>query len=121
MNSSLLLVALVIAYPAYYGNAHVKSYYNLTKDLPQDLKSCVANSELSDEFDLVASQVILVDKGIKDNEVINNLAKCYELLNDLENAELYDKCINILINSNVDLTEKLQIQAVSTRQPNNKE
>lgn len=29
----------------------------------------------------------MYDRGIKDNEVINNLAKCYELLNDLENAE----------------------------------
>ena len=76
----ILLVALVIAYPAYYGNAHVKSYYNLTKDLPQDLKSCVANSELSDEFDLVASQVILVDKGIKDNDL-------NKMVDEIENVE----------------------------------
>lgn len=76
----ILLVALVIAYPAYYGNAHVKSYYNLTKDLPQDLKSCVANSELSDEFDLVASQVILVDKGIKDNDL-------NQMVDEIENVE----------------------------------
>ena len=74
----ILLVALVIAYPAYYGN--VKSYYNLTKDLPQDLKSCVANSELSDEFDLVASQVILVDKGIKDNDL-------NKMVDEIENVE----------------------------------
>ena len=76
----ILLVALVIAYPAYYGNAHVKSYYNLTKDLPQDLKSCVANSEFSDEFDLVASQVILVDKGIKDNDL-------NQMVDEIENVE----------------------------------
>lgn len=76
----ILLVALVIAYPAYYGNAHVKSYYNLTKDLPQDLKSCVANSELSDEFDLVASQVILVNKDIKDNDL-------NKMVNEIENVE----------------------------------
>ena len=65
----ILVVALVIAYPAFYGNNHVKSYYNLTKDLPQDLKSCVANSKLSDDFDLVASQVILVNKDLKDNDL----------------------------------------------------
>ena len=76
----ILLVALVIAYPAYYGNAHVKSYYNLTKDLPQDLKSCVANSELSDEFDLVASQVILVNKDIKENDL-------NKMVNEIENVE----------------------------------
>lgn len=76
----ILLVALIVAYPAYYGNAHVKSYYNLTKDLPQDLKSCVANSELSDEFDLVASQVILVNKDIKDNDL-------NKMVNEIENVE----------------------------------
>lgn len=76
----ILLVALVIAYPAYYGNAHVKSYYNLTKDLPQDLKSCVANSELSDEFDLVASQVILVNKDIKENDL-------NQMVDEIENVE----------------------------------
>lgn len=80
----ILLVALVIAYPAYYGNAHVKSYYNLTKDLPQDLKSCVANSELSDEFDLVASQVILVNKDIKDND----LNKMVDEIKDVESVNL---------------------------------
>ena len=72
----ILLVALVIAYPAYY----VKSYYNLTKDLPQDLKSCVANSKLSDEFDLVASQVILVNKDIKENDL-------NKMVNEIENVE----------------------------------
>ena len=76
----ILLVALVIAYPAYYGNAHVKSYYNLTKDLPQDLKSCVANSKLSDEFDLVASQVILVNKDIKENDL-------NKMVDEIENVE----------------------------------
>ena len=80
----ILLVALVVAYPAYYGNAHVKSYYNLTKDLPQDLKSCVANSELSDEFDLVASQVILVNKDIKDND----LNKMVDEIKDVESVNL---------------------------------
>ena len=76
----ILLVALVIAYPAYYENAHVKSYYNLTKDLPQDLKSCVANSELSDKFDLVASQVILVNKDIKENDL-------NKMVDEIENVE----------------------------------
>ena len=52
----------------------------ITKDLPQDLKSCVANSELSDEFDLVASQVILVNKDIKENDL-------NKMVNEIENVE----------------------------------
>lgn len=71
----ILLVGLVIAYPAFYGNNHVKSYYNLTKDLPQNLQSCVANAELKDKFDLVATQVILVDKNVKDNDLNNMVSE----------------------------------------------
>ena len=37
-------------------------------------------SELSDEFDLVASQVILVDKGIKDNDL-------NKMVDEIENVE----------------------------------
>ena len=40
----------------------------------------MANSELSDEFDLVASQVILVDKGIKDNDL-------NQMVDEIENVE----------------------------------
>ena len=40
----------------------------------------MANSELSDEFDLVASQVILVDKGIKDNDL-------NKMVDEIENVE----------------------------------
>ena len=46
---------------------------------------------------------------VKDS-ILTSIATGFSASNDLENAELYDKCINILINSNVDLTEKLQIQ-----------
>ena len=92
----ILLVALVIAYPAYYGNAHVKSYYNLTKDLPQDLKSCVANSELSDKFDLVASQVILVNKDIKENDLNKMVDESVNLVlspSELSNLAIPDEMI----------------------------
>jgi len=76
----ILLVGLVIAYPAFYGNNHVKSYYNLTNDLPQDLQSCIANAELRDKFDLVATQIILVDKDIKDNDL-------NDMVEEIENVD----------------------------------
>ena len=106
----ILLVALVIAYPAYYGNAHVKSYYNLTKDLPQDLKSCVANSELSDEFDLVASQVILVNKDIVlSPSELSNLAIPDEMIpDDVKGIFESDRYKMIFVNSTEEIaTNKL--------------
>ena len=83
----ILLVALVIAYPAYYGNAHVKSYYNLTKDLPQDLKSCVANSELNkmvneienvESVNLVLSPLELSNLAIPDEMIPDDVKGIFE-------------------------------------------
>lgn len=65
----ILIIALLLAYPAYYGNTHIQQYYNLTKDLPQDLESCIANAELKDKFELVSPEVILIHKDMKDNTV----------------------------------------------------
>lgn len=76
----LFVVAIVIAYPAFYGNNHVQNYYNLTKDLPKDLESCIANSELKDKFDLVATQVVLIDKNMKNNEL-------NEMIHRIENID----------------------------------
>lgn len=76
----LFISILVIAYPAFYGNIHVKNYYNLTKDLPKDLQSCIANSDLKDKFDLVATQVVLVDKNMKNNEL-------NEMIDKIENID----------------------------------
>lgn len=75
----ILVLAIVLAIPAIYGNNHVKQYYNLTKDLPQDLQSCIANSELKDKFNLVSSEVVLIDKNLKNNKVNDMVAKIEEL------------------------------------------
>lgn len=72
----ILVLAIIVAFPAIYGNGHIKQYYNLTKDLPQDLESCIANTQLKDKFDIVSAEVILIDKNIKDNtinEMVNQI------------------------------------------------
>lgn len=63
----ILVLAIALAYPAFYGNQNIKQYYNLTKDLPHDLESCIANTELKDKFNLVSPEIILINKDIKDN------------------------------------------------------
>lgn len=129
----ILLVALIIAVPAIYGNNHVKQYYNLTKDLPQDLKSCIANSDLKDKFDIVSSEVVLIDKNIKNNSVnemihkiedldgiemvlsptqLSNLAIPEEMMSDeLKSIFESDKYEMIFINSNYEVaTDELNQQ-----------
>jgi len=80
----ILVLAIVLAYPAYYGNSHVKQYYNLTKDLPQDLESCIANTELKEKYNLVSPEIILIDKNIKDN-TLNDMI---DEIDDIEGIDM---------------------------------
>ncbi len=75
----ILVIAILIVYPAYYGNNHIKQYYNLTKDLPQDLESCIANSQLKDKFNIVSPEVILIDKNMKNNKMNEMVDKIQSL------------------------------------------
>lgn len=75
----ILVIAILIVYPAYYGNNHIKQYYNLTKDLPQDLESCIANSQLKNKFNIVSPEVILIDKNMKNNKMNEMVDKIQSL------------------------------------------
>ena len=68
----IVVIALLVAYPAFYGNQHIKQYYNLTKDLPSDLQSCIANTDLKDKFNIVSAEVVLINKNIK-NDIVNEM------------------------------------------------
>lgn len=59
-----IVVFLVLLYPAIYGNNHTDVYYNLTNTLPDDLGSSIANSKLSEEFDLNTTHMLLVENGL---------------------------------------------------------
>ena len=75
----LLLLAIIAAIPAIYGNNRVKQYYNLRKDLPAELQSCIANSELEDKFNIVSAEVVLMNKQIKSNNVNEMIAEIKKL------------------------------------------
>jgi len=75
----ILILAIILAIPAYYGNSHIKQYYNLTKDLPQDLASCIANSELKEKFNIVSPEIILIDRNIKNNTLDEMVEKIKQL------------------------------------------
>jgi len=80
----ILVIAIVVAVPAVYGNNHTQQYYNLMKDLPQDLKSCIANTELEDKFNIVSAEVVLIDKDLKSNTV-NEMV---DRIKDLDGVEM---------------------------------
>lgn len=56
----ILVIALVLAAPAYYSQSHASIYYKLDESLPRDLPSIVANSKLKSEFDMSTNHFILL-------------------------------------------------------------
>ena len=75
----IIVAFVIIAIPAIYGNNHVNVYYNLNKTLPDTLESVVANKELSDKYKMVSTQIILINKDIKDYKVNEMLEKIDKL------------------------------------------
>lgn len=74
-----IAVCFVIILPfAYYGYSHTQVYYNLNKSLPDTLESVQANTALKDDFNMVSTEVILVNKDLpsyKVNEMLEKIEK----------------------------------------------
>ena len=65
----IAIVFLVILPIAFYGYKNTDIYYNLDKSLPKDLPSISANNELKEKFNIVSTELILINKDIPDYEV----------------------------------------------------
>ena len=80
---ALLAVFLIGMGPAYYGQAHTKSYYNLSRALPQNLPSIVAKDELAEKFNIVSPYIIFTDSTLPTPEM-------KKMVRDLEKVEGID-------------------------------
>lgn len=80
-KSWIFITAFVVLFiPAIYGYTHYDVYYNLDSTLPKDLDSIVANSKLTDEFNMSSTHMLLADSKMKSKDV--NM-----MLKDMENVE----------------------------------
>ena len=71
-----IAVAFVVILPfAIYGYTHTESYYNLMSGLPKTLPSVQANDTLANDFDMVSTELVLIDKNIPDDKVAEMLEK----------------------------------------------
>lgn len=73
-----LLIFAVLFVPAFYGNNHVKVYYNLDQGLPQDLDSAIANKKLEEKFNMNNMHILLLKNGLtskKKNDMKNEIEK----------------------------------------------
>ena len=73
----LVIFALLIP-PAYYGYSKTNDevYYDLSKCLPDDMDYVIANSKLSENFNISSTHMLLVDSSLSQSEVS---AMCSEM------------------------------------------
>ncbi|HIW21944.1 MAG TPA: MMPL family transporter [Candidatus Dorea intestinavium] len=66
----LVIFALLIP-PAYYGYKKTNNevYYDMGESLPKDMEYVIANSKLSEEFDIASTHMVLVDASLPSSEV----------------------------------------------------
>ncbi len=77
----LTIITFVIILPiAFYGYKNTGIYYNLDKSLPDTLPSISANSELKEKFNMVSTEILMLDKDLSDEKV-------NEMLNKIENVK----------------------------------
>ncbi len=75
-----ILVTFFLILPiAFYGYSHTKVYYNLDKSLPETLKSVEANQALKEKFNMVSTEVLLMDKETPNYKVNEMLGKIEEV------------------------------------------
>ena len=76
-----ILVVFVLVLPvAFYGYQHTGIYYNLDKSLPSTLDSVIANTNLKEKFNMVSTELLLVDKDMPDYKV-------NQMLDEIENLD----------------------------------
>ena len=57
----LCLVLVLIIFPAFYGYSNVNVYYDMSRVMPKDLPSVIANNKLEETFDMSTTHLLLVD------------------------------------------------------------
>ena len=65
----LAIVLVILCVPAFYGYAHVNVYYDMSKVMPEDLPSVIANKKLTDTFDMATTHLLLVDADVPQQQV----------------------------------------------------
>lgn len=63
-----LVGAIVLLIPAAYGNSNYGVYYKLDSTLPKDLDSVVANTKLSEEYNMNSTHILMVDSDLSAKE-----------------------------------------------------
>lgn len=95
-HPKVITILFIIILPfAIYGYTNTQSYYNLMSGLPKTLPSVQANDKLSNDFNMVSTQLVLIDKNISDDKISEMLDKI-DNLDGIEFSLSYSKITNKL-------------------------
>ena len=67
----LAVILLIMIIPAFYGYRNVSVYYDMSKVMPQELPSVIANKKLESTFDMATTHLLLVDSDVPQKDVQN--------------------------------------------------
>jgi len=65
----LCVILALMIFPAFYGYQNVHVYYDMSKVMPQDLLSVIANRKLEETFDMATTHLLLVDSDVPQKDV----------------------------------------------------
>jgi predicted RND superfamily exporter protein len=66
---ALAVILLIMIIPAFYGYRNVSVYYDMSKVMPQELPSVIANKKLESTFDMATTHLLLVDSDVPQKDV----------------------------------------------------
>ena len=96
---AITIIFIIVLPIAFYGYSKTDIYYNLDKSLPKDLKSVSANNELKEKFNMVSTELLLVNNDIPDYK-INQMLEEIEKLDGIDWTLSYAKIANLGIPKN---------------------
>ena len=107
----LFIAIFIIVLPiAFHGYRNTDIYYNLDRSLPRYLPSIEANTELKEKYNMVSTELLLVNKDLPD-ETINKMIKEIENVDGIEWAVGVSKLKDLGIPKEMlpkDVLEKLE-------------
>lgn len=66
----LSLIIAILCIPAFFGYAHVKKYYDMSRVMPKNLESVIANQKVEETFDTATTHLVLIDSSLSQKDVL---------------------------------------------------
>lgn len=96
----LFIIFIVLLIPMYLAYSKVEVYYKIDRSMPSYLDSKIANDKLKNDYNLVSTEIILLNRDVK-NDDVNALVK------EIENVQGIDFVLSFAKIKNNGITESM--------------